>query len=183
MAEFSEQSLPRRSFLRGQFFKSLQTEQVKQQGHNAIRPPWANLVNFYEKCTACNACINACEMQILKKGAGGFPEVDFSLGRKECSFCQACVNVCEHSVFRPTGEVAWTHKIEIGTACLTQMGVECRACEDNCEQRAIRFKRVPSGISMPTLNLENCNGCGACLGSCPTGAITILKEEGVNGTE
>lgn len=176
-------SLPRRSFLRGQFLKSLQTEQVKQQGHNAIRPPWANLVNFYEKCTACNACVEACEMQILKKGAGGYPEVDFSLGRGECSFCQECVKACEHDVFRPITEIAWQHKVEISQSCLTEMGVECRACEDNCEQRAIRFQRTIGGIAKPNLNLTNCNGCGACLGSCPTTAINILKEEQYNGTE
>lgn len=179
MANFTEQILPRRQFLRGQFLNSLKTDQVKNQGHNVIRPPWTDLANFYEKCTACNACVNSCETQILKKGAGGYPEIDFNLGRKECSFCQICVNVCEDNVFRPVSELAWMHKVEIRHHCLTQMGVECRACEDSCEQRAIRFKRVQTGISMPILNLENCNGCGACLSSCPTEAIQIKREENV----
>lgn len=183
MSEFSEQSLPRRHFLRGQFLQALQTETIKQQGHQAIRPPWANLADFYEKCTACDACISACEMQILKKGAGGYPEVDFLLGRGECSFCTACVNVCEQNVFRSTMEAAWQHKVEISQSCLTEIGVECRACEDSCEQRAIRFQRTIGGIAKPNLNLSNCNGCGACLGSCPTTAIKILKEEQYNGTE
>lgn len=177
MKHITEQSLPRRQFLRGQFLQSLQSEQTQIQGLNAIRPPWANLANFLQKCTACNACISACEMQILKKGAGGYPEVDFSLGRKECSFCQECVKACEYDVFRQVSETAWQHKVEIGNGCLTQMGVECRSCEDSCEMRAIRFKRVPSGISMPMLNTENCNGCGACLSSCPSDAITIKLEE------
>lgn len=181
MPDFSEQSLPRRNFLRGQFLNTFKTEQVKKQGQNAIRAPWTNLADFYEKCTACDACIKVCEMQILKRGAGGYPEVDFTLGHKECSFCKACVNICEQDVFCPSSEIAWTHKVEISSACLTQMGVECRACEDNCEQRAIRFQRTLGGIAKPGLNLENCNGCGACLSSCPTNAIRVLKEE--NGTE
>lgn len=182
MADFTEQSLPRRQFLRGQFFNTLKTEQVRKQGHYAIRPPWVNLTDFYDKCTACNACINVCEMRIIKAGAGGYPEIDFSLGRNECSFCQACVNACEHDVFRSSTETAWEHKVEIASSCLTQMGVECRACEDCCEQRAIRFKRALGGIAIPILNLENCNGCGACLSGCPTGAIKLLKEERKDGT-
>lgn len=176
MSEFSEQALSRRYFLRGQFLNTLKTEQVKIQGTQAIRPPWANLADFLQKCTACNACVDVCEMQILKKGAGGYPEVDFNLGRKECSFCTACVNACEHDVFNDITTLAWTHKVEIGSGCLTQLGVECRSCEDSCEQRAIRFKRVQTGISMPILTLESCNGCGACLSGCPTEAIQIKRD-------
>lgn len=182
MADFTEQTLPRRQFLRGQFLNTLKTEQVKRQGLNAIRPPWADLANFLQKCTACDACINACEMQILKCGAGGYPEVDFSVGRKECSFCAACVNVCQQDVFRLTSEIAWEHKIEIQQGCLTHIGVECRACEDSCEQRAIRFKRTVGGIAKPILNLDNCNGCGACLASCPSDAIQLLQE-GIKSAE
>lgn len=179
MADFTEQTLPRRQFLRGHFLKALQTEQVKLQGSNAIRPPWTDLVNFYEKCTACDRCISACQsqMQILKRGAGGYPEVDFTLGRGECSFCHACVNVCEADVFRPITEPAWAHKIDIQNGCLALNGTECRSCEDSCEPRAIRFRRQLGGIAVPLLDLNACNGCGACLRVCPSGAISINKGQ------
>ncbi|MGX2950258.1 ferredoxin-type protein NapF [Ursidibacter sp. B-7004-1] len=174
MTNFTETSLPRRSFLRGHFLNALKTDQVKQQGHNAIRPPWVDLATFSEKCTACSQCVVACEMGILQKGADGYPEVNFSLGRKECSFCQACVNVCEVDLFRPITEMAWQHKVEIQSSCLTQFSVECRSCEDNCEMRAIRFKRELGRVATPTVNLESCSGCGACLSACPTQSIQIM---------
>ena len=174
MTNLTETSLPRRSFLRGHFLNALKTEQVKQQGHNAIRPPWVDLANFFDKCTACDKCITVCETQILIKGSGGYPEVDFMSGRGECTFCQACTRGCEAEVFRPTNEIPWLHKVEIQQSCIAFSGVECRSCEDSCESRAIQFKREIGGIAKPYLNLESCNGCGACISSCPTAIIRVM---------
>lgn len=174
MSSITEQSLPRRNFLRGQFLKTLHTEQVKQQGFDAIRPPWADLANFIEKCTACDKCANACETQIIQRGAGGYPEIDFNKG--ECTFCEKCVEVCPEPVFRAVSESAWQHKVEIQPSCLLQNQVECRSCGDSCESRAIRFKPKLGGIAELLLDLTACNGCGACLSVCPTQSIKILKD-------
>ncbi|MCK3658024.1 ferredoxin-type protein NapF [Pasteurellaceae bacterium Pebbles2] len=173
MSRFADQSLPRRSFLRGHFLNTLQSDQVKQQGHNAIRPPWADLTQFTEKCTACGKCQEACESRIIVRGAGGFPEIQFSQG--ECTFCQKCVDVCPEPVFRSTTETPWTHKVEIQQNCLLKQRIECRSCGDSCESRAIRFRPKLGGIVELVLTLESCNGCGACLSVCPTQAIHILK--------
>ena len=59
------------------FLNTLKSEQVTLQGHQAIRPPWANLANFLEKCTACGRCVEVCETKIIKQGVGGYPEIDF----------------------------------------------------------------------------------------------------------
>ncbi|MGC7590878.1 ferredoxin-type protein NapF [Bisgaard Taxon 46] len=167
------ENLPRRNFLRGQFFTSLQSDQIKQQGFNGIRPPWAvNNTLFIQDCTRCDACIQACETKILIKGDGGFPEIQFNRG--ECTFCQKCVEVCQQPVFRPLSEPAWEHKVEITASCLTHKSVECRSCEDSCEMRAIRFKRQLGQVSQPTLDLDSCNGCGACIKGCPVSAIKVL---------
>jgi len=174
LSDFSQQSLPRRSFLRGQFLNAFQTEKVKQQGHNAIRPPWVDLANFYEKCTACGDCLSACETQIIIKGAGGYPEIDLSRG--ECTFCEACVKACKADVFLATTEPAWAHKVSIQENCLLQQRVECRACGDHCEQRAIRFRPALGGIANLQLDLTACNGCGACLSVCPVNAVKILTN-------
>ena len=174
----SEKILPRRQFLRGGFFASLQSETIKVQGFQGIRPPWSiDETMFVAGCTRCDDCIGVCETQILVRGDGGFPEVKFSQG--ECTFCQKCVDVCKQPIFRPhfdQNELPWLHKIDIQANCLAFNGVECRACEDNCESRAIRFKREIGGIAKPQVNLEACNGCGACIAVCPVSAVKILRD-------
>ncbi|PJG85979.1 ferredoxin-type protein NapF [Conservatibacter flavescens] len=173
-----EHSLPRRRFLRGEFFTSLQSKTVQQQGFQGIRPPWAvDNQQFIEDCTRCGACIQACETRILVKGEGDFPEVHFDRGAGECTFCQRCVTVCPQPIFRPLTEPAWFHRVEVSEACLTKKGIECRSCEDSCEMRAIRFKPTLGQVSQISLNLEDCNGCGACLKSCPTFAIKIIYPD------
>lgn len=168
-------SLPRRHFLRGNFLTALKSDQVKQQGYQVIRPPWSDLETFLQKCTGCNQCIIACETAILIKGVGGYPEVDFTQGKHECTFCQACVKSCPEPVFRPLSENAWQHKVEIKPTCLAEKEIECRACQDSCESRAIQFKREIGRVPKPVVALTHCNGCGACLNVCPSQSITILQ--------
>lgn len=178
----AETNLPRRRFLRGEFLTSLQSEKTKTQGFQGIRPPWAQVEDiFLQYCTRCGDCVSQCETQILIKGEGGFPEVQFSRG--ECTFCQQCVQVCQQPIFRDVQTPAWQHKIEIGANCLAQQQVECRSCEDYCATQAIRFQRTLGGVAKPTLQLEKCNGCGGCLQSCPVSAIKIRHEaEEIKGT-
>ena len=166
----------RRQLLRGQFLQSLHSENAKIQGINAIRPPWSiNEADFTDKCTRCGDCILVCETQIIVKGDGGFPEIQFDKG--ECTFCQKCVLVCEQPIFRSLEEEPWAHKVEITTQCLTENRVECRSCQDSCPMNAIRFRLQLGGVAKPILDLENCNGCGACLSVCPTKAIKIFNIE------
>ena len=180
----NEKVLPRRQFLRGGFLTSLQSDTVLTQGFLGVRPPWSMDESiFVAGCTRCGDCLSVCETQILVKGEGGFPEVKFALG--ECTFCQKCVEVCKQPIFRPhfsqpnLGEQAeqpWAHKVEIQANCLAFNSVECRSCEDNCENRAIHFKREIGGLAKPRVNLESCNGCGACIHVCPVSAVKILRE-------
>ena len=176
MSDLTNQSLPRRAFLRGQFLNTLKTEQTQLQGYSAVRPPWADLANFLEKCTACGQCVTACETKIIKQGAGGFPEVDFTLGDKECTFCEKCVKVCPEPVFLLTSEAAWSHKVEISEQCLLQRKIECRSCGDYCPERAVRFRPSLGGIAILSLDLTACNGCGACLSVCPVKAISLVDN-------
>lgn len=172
IVKMSETALPRRRFLRGEFLHSLQSETVKVQGFQGVRPPWTVSESlFIQHCTTCGDCVKACETQILVQGQGGFPEVQFDKG--ECTFCQKCVDVCQQPVFRPVSEVAWRHKINITNECLTQKQVECRACQDSCEMRAIRFVPQLGKVAQPSLNLADCNGCGACISACPVSAIKL----------
>lgn len=159
--------LSRRSLLRGKW----------RQRSSAIRPPWSiDELAFIEGCTRCNACITACETQVIVAGSGGYPELDFQ--RAECTFCQRCVQACAEPVFKRLAAVdklntaPWQLKALIGSTCLTEQGIECRSCQDSCEPYAISFK-LRSTVAQPVLDGSRCNGCGACVRSCPANAIRI----------
>lgn len=80
--------LSRRSMLTGSW----------RNASNGILPPWARETTYFlAHCLRCDACIQACEADILQRGAGGYPSVDFKRG--ECSFCYACAQACTESLF------------------------------------------------------------------------------------
>lgn len=83
------------------------------------RLPWVeNESVFTSKCTRCEKCINACEENIIVKGDGGFPIVDFTKG--ECTFCEGCANSCPEALFDLTAEPVFSHKISINENCLAK---------------------------------------------------------------
>lgn len=176
------ENLPRRQFLRGKFLTSLHSENEQKQGFDRIRPPWAveNSI-FVEQCTRCGDCLSVCETNILVKGDGGFPEVRFNNG--ECTFCGKCVDVCKQPIFRSCSEQPWNHKIEIGKDCLTEKNIACRSCQDNCPKNAIKFRWQAGGIAKPVLDVDACNGCGACIQRCPVDAITLFYPSHNNENE
>lgn len=154
----------RRAFLRG-----------RSQPQTVMRPPWSQPERvFVDLCQTCGACVSACPGQVLRVGAGGFPEVDFSAG--ECTFCKACVTVCEPQALTLSRPQPWAWRASIGADCLTAQGVHCQSCRDVCPPSAIRFAS-PSAVPRPTLDTELCTACGACLRACPTRAITLRQTE------
>jgi ferredoxin-type protein NapF len=164
--------LTRRNFFRG---KKISTPP-------AIRLPWViNEQHFIEGCVQCGDCITSCEEKIIIKGDGGFPAIDFSKG--ECIFCQKCIDVCNQPLFvneREDPLTAWQLDIKIKSNCLAMNQVVCQSCQDSCESEAISFKYLQSKTPQPQIDLDKCNGCGACVSTCPQTAIEltpILEKE------
>jgi ferredoxin-type protein NapF len=151
-------NLQRRAFLRG-----------RAMPHRP-RIPWAR-VDFTERCERCDDCIRACQPQILQPGDGGFPEVNFHLGG--CTFCGQCVNHCRHDAFEPLQSRPWQLRIAFQDHCLSANGVTCRACGDQCDENAIRFRLQTGGRALPILDQQRCTGCGACLAPCPNNSIRL----------
>ena len=140
-----------------------------------LRPPWSvDELHFIDACSRCGDCIQSCPEQILIKGSGGFPEVNFQHG--ECTFCGDCVRSCEAPVFNELDQAPWQLKAAIGDGCVTHKQVVCRSCAEQCEPEAIRFRLQAGGVGSPELDLSACTGCGACVATCPTQAITISAD-------
>lgn len=150
-------SLTRRALLRG------------APGRAAQRPPWT-AADFTDTCTRCTLCIEACPEQLLARGDGGFPEISFQ--EAGCSFCEFCAQACEAGVFdlrRP----AFSWRASISDRCLPLGNIDCRACQDTCEPAAIRFVPTLGRPAQPSLSLDDCTGCGACVAVCPNDAISL----------
>lgn len=158
--------LDRRNFLRGRLTPSAP----------AVRPPWSREASL-DTCTTCGACIAACPQHILITDPDGLPAVDFAAG--ECTFCGLCAEACAETVFDRTLP-AFPHTIRIEASCLTAGGVVCRTCGDACPEEAIRFQLRLGAPAFPVLDTGRCSGCGACVGQCPTGAISVRPLEAPN---
>ncbi|MDH0357302.1 ferredoxin-type protein NapF [Aeromonas caviae] len=142
-----------------------------------IQLPWSvSWDEFVAGCTRCGDCLAACPEQILIKGDGGFPTVDFHRG--ECTFCTECVSACQAPVFRPTIQTPWEYVAHIEAGCLATAQVFCQRCQDSCEQQAIRFSPRLGRVPTPGIHAESCNGCGACVADCPVGSISIGLSRG-----
>lgn len=137
-----------------------------------VQLPWSvSWADFVADCTRCGDCLVACPEQILVKGDGGFPTVDFLRG--ECTFCTDCVTACQAPIFRPTTQAPWDYVAHIEAGCLASAQVFCQRCQDSCELQAIRFSPQLGRVPTPSVDSELCNGCGACVADCPVGSIRI----------
>lgn len=142
--------------------------------NNAIRPPWSrDDIEFTDVCSRCDKCIQICETNIIIKGDGGFPEVDFK--DDECTFCKKCVQVCPEAIFNDTEHQAWQLTATVNNTCLANQGIWCQSCKDACDSSAISFRPVIGQAPRPDINLDACTGCGACVAPCPNNAIFMTS--------
>ncbi|MFT6985943.1 MAG: ferredoxin-type protein NapF [Psychromonas sp.] len=134
--------------------------------------PWIkDTQNFLNNCSQCGDCISACPEQIVIKGDGGYPNINFDLG--ECTFCGKCATSCKEKIFVETSESPWDKKAFINNQCLAFANVYCRSCAESCDSEALTFQLGLSAI--PQINTDLCSGCGACVAPCPQQAIAIKE--------
>lgn len=124
-------------------------------------------------CTGCGECAAACPTKIIAITAG-MPILDFARG--ECTFCGQCAERCPERVFPPEAATKFQHHATIGGDCLAVNFVACQACRNVCGSMAIRFKPRMGGPFVPVLDAAACTGCGACVGVCPTSAVSMVPR-------
>ena len=148
---------------------------AKASGPEAIaRPlPWTDAATLAAACTRCGACVSACPEHIIVRAENGMPGIDFHRG--ECTFCGAGAAACPAPVFARERATPWTLTARIGTACLAARGIVCQSCRDSCAASAIRFVPRRGGAFLPAVVAASCTGCGACVGVCPSDAITMSE--------
>lgn len=135
-----------------------------------LRPPWARPeAAFSQACTRCDDCIRACPESVLARGRDGLPRFDPQAG--ECTFCGDCAAACQHDAFRARDEIPWQLRAHVADACLPARGVVCASCRDACPETAIRIP--PGARGAATVDAGACTGCGACVGVCPVGAVSL----------
>ncbi len=145
-----------------------------------LRPPGAaSEEQFGGLCVRCGNCARVCPSRIIHPDVAGrwsawmAPRLDFTHDycREDCHRCNA---VC------PSGAIARLSLAEksrrvIGLArldpdtCLMALGRECNACVRVCPYKAIAVDNTLDPFSpRPRVDLDRCNGCGACESVCPT---------------
>ena len=146
---------------------------TRQRPSQQQRLPWIKDENtFIDGCRRCNACVDACQTNVIVKGDGGFPVVDFHHG--ECSFCYQCAQVCPEPLFELQQQLPWTQIATINSSCIALKNIECRSCGDQCETQAITFALQAGKVGQPIIKAVDCSGCGACVAGCPMNAIEMI---------
>ena len=140
-----------------------------------VHLPWLKSAeDFLEKCTQCGECLKHCPENIIEKGDGGYPTVNFKLG--ECTYCQSCAKQCPENLFDIEMNKPWDLALTINNSCLPKKGIVCQSCRDVCEPQAMNFSYKDATVPTPQVDASLCTSCGACISSCPVGAISLCKK-------
>ena len=71
----------------------------------------------------------------------------------------------------------WALKAVINESCLALRMVVCGACAEHCDTEAIKLRMRVGGVSVPRVDAQACNGCGACYYACPEQAISMKPND------
>jgi ferredoxin-type protein NapG len=163
-----------------------------------IRPPGGqDEEGLISSCVRCGRCYEVCPRKVIapahiEDGLLGMNTPTLSFASDYCDFCEEenggvprCVQVCPtQALDLPAGAEALD--VVIGKAvidtysCLAYRETGCRTCYDNCPYDAISLDtRNGARYPLPVVDLDICNGCGACEATC----ISLESGSLSNATE
>lgn len=161
--------LSRRALFTGLTQRVQQSLEVQETVQRTVpRPP--NAVDediFTRLCNQCGECEKACPESVIRL-EHGFPTLD--LEYSHCSLCGQCQNVC------PTPALSHTHqdiglRARVAETCINAYGF-CDACQNSCTSQALEWRDGQH----PSINNDQCSGCGVCQSDCYLGAIHLISR-------
>jgi ferredoxin-type protein NapF len=175
--------LPRRLFLGGALGLAWAAilSRWNPQRDRPLRPPGAVAEEWFTSlCLRCGNCARACPAEIIQSdtgrcGIGGFLAPLVTFDNDYCwESCNRCTLVCPSGAIAPVPLAQKPHTI-IGVPqvdmniCLLGDDRECAICRNRCPYAAIRLVFDEEAYTLtPQVDLQRCNGCGACQVACPT---------------
>ena len=160
---------------------------ARERDPRLVPPGAGSAKSFYDKCTACQLCVQNCPNKVLRPSTDleHFlqPQMGYENGfcRPECT---ACSEVCPSGAIVKIDRDAKT-LIRIGTAvvnpfiCLAAKGEEhCGNCARHCPTGAIQMVEV-DGVRRPVVAEEQCIGCGKCEYLCPVRPESAISVKGL----
>ena len=155
-----------------------------------LLPPGAGTEEqMSEQCVRCGRCINACPTHLLQPisleqspALWGAPKVEFQTRSGQLTFCEYTCNKC--SEVCPTGAIEKLtlkekQKVVLRpvtlnySECRLNFEKECSICVNECPVSAIEKQwSEEQYLTILTVNLDVCVGCGKCAANCPEKALT-----------
>lgn len=146
-----------------------------------LRPPGAAAEEWFSSlCLRCGNCVRACPAGIIQADTGetdigGLLAPLLTFDTDYCrESCVQCTLVCPSGALSPIALPAKMQAV-IGVPevdmdlCLLGAVRECANCRNRCPYEAIRFVFDEQLYTLtPRVDLQRCNGCGACQVACPT---------------
>jgi len=157
-----------------------------------LRPPGAVSEELFAgACLRCGNCVRACPSRIIhpdtgQAGIAGLLAPVISYGTEYClEDCNACTRVCpsgalEQLTLEEKGKYIIGEALVDGSLCLVTLAEkDCDACAQACPYDAVEIHwDEEQYIAYPLIDIDRCNGCGACEVVCPTEykAIRVWKR-------